>query len=83
MSRQLHHLELRWREYDAAVEPDVQILLDGRDFIDIVRDWELDIARGAGKLRLAGAYGGIPEHFASDLPTAWLGVQEPYNLLSC
>lgn len=83
MPGQLHHLELRWRDYGAEEEPDVQILIDGRDFIDIVHDWELNVARAAGEPTLAGAYSGIPKRFARELPSAWLGMQEPNNLLSC
>ncbi|GHF82059.1 hypothetical protein [Deinococcus ficus] len=82
MSSQLHHLELRWRDHGTDEEPDVQILVDGRDFIDIVREWELDIARAAGEPTLAGEYGGIPKHFAGNLARAWLNVPEPGNPLS-
>lgn len=83
MPGQLHHLELSWRAYGADVESDVQILIDGRDFIDIVHDWERNAAGAAGEPTLAGGYGGIPKGFARELPPAWLGMQEPSNLLSC
>lgn len=79
----LHHLELRWRDYGAAAESDVQILIDGRDFIDIVHDWERQIALEAGEPTVAGGYGGIPKHYVGDLARAWLAVPAPENLLSC
>jgi len=82
VSDQLHHLELRWRDNGATEEPEIQILVNGRDFTDIVHDWELNIAREAGEPTVAGGYGGIPKHFARDLAAAWLDVPEPGNHLS-
>ena len=55
----------------------VHIIINGRDFIDILRDIELPFATREGHPRIAGAYSGIPSHRVFLPSRHFLGEPEP------
>lgn len=65
---------------------EVQILVNGQDFIDVVRAWEKPVAAAVGEAKLAGSYAGMPEGYAADLLSWWGGTstrEAGVMLLAC
>ena len=55
----------------------VQIIINGRDLIEIVRDIELPFATREGSPQIAGAYSGLPSHRVFSPSRHFLGEPDP------
>jgi hypothetical protein len=55
----------------------VRIIINGRDFIETLRDIEMPFATREGHPRIAGAYSGLPAHRVFSPSRHFLGEPEP------
>lgn len=76
----LNTLSLRWIDSTAGEGREVEVLVDGKNLIELVREWE---AVHTPEPRIAGAYMGI-HGYAADLLDLWvIPQQEKTTLLIC
>ena len=69
---ELNEIELRPAPADGGDDPLVQVLIDGRDLLDRVKEVELPQATADGQPDLAGSYQGLT-------PEQWEALPEQYG----
>lgn len=68
-----NRIELRLKEGKHGHGPEVGLFVDGRDLVDLLREYEVLFAWREGDLNRAGAYAGIPASRGLRLAEALLG----------